>query len=193
MLQNEAMVVKRVKEGQSHSDYSENTSLHCPVTADIVQIPGITINSSKNSESVNQRKVNWKKVNLNRYQNVVTSRIRSTVSNQSADMNMKIKKVSDILLQASAECAPKVKNYKPKDKKLWCSQLKSIANKSRFAYRQWKESGKPIDPENKLLIDKIVCKKQLTKRQRQIATEKRNGLYKEILISHSDDKKMFYK
>ena len=69
---------------------------------------------------MNQRKVNWKKVNLNRYQNVVTSRIRLSVCDQSADMNMKIEKVSDILLRASAECTPKVKKTpnKPKDKKL---------------------------------------------------------------------------
>ena len=42
--QSEAMVVKRVK---VQSDYSENTSPHCPVTADMVQIPGIIINASK--------------------------------------------------------------------------------------------------------------------------------------------------
>ena len=120
----------------------------------MVQIPEITINASKKSESVNQRKVNWKYVNLNRYQNIVPSRIMASDCDQSADLNMKIEKVSDILLRASAECAPKVKNYKPKQKKNWCPQLKSITNKSKVANRKWKESGKPIDPENKLLIDK---------------------------------------
>ena len=77
---------------------------------------------------MNQRKVNWKKVNLNRYRDVVTSHIRSSVCDQSADMNMKIEKASDILLPASAECALKVKkkNYKPKNKKLWCSKLKVL-------------------------------------------------------------------
>ena len=44
VLQSEATVVKWV---EVQSDYSENTSPHCPVAADIVQIPEITINASK--------------------------------------------------------------------------------------------------------------------------------------------------
>ena len=44
-----------------------------------------------------------------------------------------------------------------------------------------------------VLINKNECKKQLRRRQRQIAAEQRNGLYKEILTSHTDHKKMFYK
>ena len=40
MLQSEVMMVKRVK---VQLEYSEKTLSHCPVTADIVQIPEITI------------------------------------------------------------------------------------------------------------------------------------------------------
>ena len=69
----------------------------------------------------------------------------------------------------------------------------SVANKSKFAYKQGKEAGKPLDPDNELLINKNEYKKQLRRRQRQIAAEQRNGLYKEILTSHTDDKKLFYK
>ena len=190
MLQTDARVVKRVK---VQAEYSENTSPHCPVAADIVQIPEITVKPVNNSNTVNQRKVNWKKVDINEYQTIVSGRIRSSFSDQSSDINLKVGKISDILLQASAQCAPKVNKCKPKVKKLWCPQLKSIANKSKFSYKQWKEAGKPIDPENELLINKNECKKQLRRRQRQIAAEQRNGLYIEILTSHTDDKKMFYK
>ena len=93
------------------------------------------------------------------------------------------------LVQASAQCASKVNKCKPKVKKLWFPQLKCIANKCKCAYKQWKEARNPIDPDNELLINKNECKKQLRRRQRQIAAEQRNGLYKEILTSHTDDKK----
>ena len=40
VLQNDVMVVKKVK---IQTEYSENTSPHCPLAADIVQIPEITV------------------------------------------------------------------------------------------------------------------------------------------------------
>ena len=83
VLQTDAMVVKRVK---VQTEYSENTSPHCPVAADIVQIPEITVKPVNDSNTVNQRKVNWKKVNINQYQTIVSSRIRSSVSDQSSDI-----------------------------------------------------------------------------------------------------------
>ena len=104
VLQTDARVVKKVK---VQAEYSENTSPHCPVAADIVHIPEITVKPVNNSNTVNQRKVNWKKANINQYQTSVSSRIRSSFSDQSSDINLKVEKVSYILLQASAQCAPK--------------------------------------------------------------------------------------
>ena len=130
---------------------------------------------------------------VNHYRSLVSSRIRSSISDHDSDINVKVEKVSDILLEASSECAPKASKSLPKVKKLWCPQLKSIANKGKLAHKQWKEAGKPLDPNNELLMNKNNCKKQLRTRQRQIAAEQRNSLYKEILVSYTDDKKLFYK
>ena len=190
VLQTENNIVKKV---EVQSGCGENTSPHSPVMADIAHIPKVIVNPEKDSNMLHQRKINWKKVKVNHYQSLVSSRIRSSISDQDSDINVKVEKVSDILLEASSECAPKASKSLPKVKKLWCPQLKSIANKSKLAHKQWKEAGKPLDPKNELLMNKNNCKKQLRTRQRQIAAEQRNGLYKEILVSHTDDKKLFYK
>ena len=121
MLQTDARVVMRVK---AQAKDSENTSPHCPVAADIVQIPEITVKPVNNSNTANQRKVNWKKVNINQYQTIVSSRFRSLFSDQSSDINLKVEKVSDLFLQASAQCAPKVNKCKPKVKKTLVSTIK---------------------------------------------------------------------
>ena len=37
------------------------------------------------------------------------------------------------------------------------------------------------------------CKKNLRRLQRQLAADQESAIYKEIMISHADDKKLFYK
>ena len=55
VLRTDVRVVKNV---EVESDHSENTSPHCPVATDIVEIPEITINSSNDFSSGNRRNVN---------------------------------------------------------------------------------------------------------------------------------------
>ncbi|MEW8546332.1 MAG: reverse transcriptase family protein [Candidatus Thiodiazotropha sp.] len=188
ILQSDVRIVKSV---EVQSECSENTSPHYPVVAKLVQIPERVIKNV--SSVVNQSKVNWKKVNKNKYKTLVSNRIRSVDSDQDCDVNSKVEKISDILMQTVTECAPKRRNVKPKNKRLWCPELNNLARKSKIAHKQWKNAGKPIDPENSFVISKNACKKQLRKQQRQIAAEQRNSLYKEIMITHTDDKKLFYK
>ena len=135
--------VRIVKSVEIQMVCCENTSPHCPVIAKLVQIPENIVKSDPST--VNKRKVNWKKVDRNEYKSIVSRRIRSSISDQDSDIDIKIEKISDILLQTSAECAPAVGTAKPKKKRIWCPQLKSLAGKSKIAYKQWKEAVKSLD------------------------------------------------
>ena len=50
--------------------------------------------------------MNWQKVDRDKNGSLVTRRIKSSVSDHDTDINLKIQKISDILVQSSLECAP---------------------------------------------------------------------------------------
>ena len=109
ILQTDVRIVNNI---EVQTECCENTLPHCPVVGKLVQIPEKTIKSD--SSTVNKRKVNWKEVDRNEYKCIVSRRIRSSISDQDSDIDIKIEKISDILLQTSTECAPlnlRIKEY----------------------------------------------------------------------------------
>lgn len=85
-------------------DYSENTSPHYPVVAEIAHIPERECREIFAPDR--PFKVNWQKVDRDKYGSLVTRRIKSSVSDHDTHINLKIQKISDILVQSSLECAP---------------------------------------------------------------------------------------
>lgn len=127
-------------------DYSENTSPHYPAVAEMAHIPERECRET--SAPNRQHKVNWLKVDKNKYCSLVTERIKSSINDQDLDIDLIIQKISDIIVQSSHECAPRRRNNTPKNKKIWCSELKVASKKSKEAFSLWKNAGKPSDPEN---------------------------------------------
>ena len=84
---------------------------------------------------------------------------------------------------------------KLKRKRPWSSEINTASKKSKLCFHEWKEAGRPNEPENEKLIAMKTAKKVLRRTQRQYEASLRNQKYEQnhVRLSHEGDQKLFYK
>ena len=104
-------------------------------------------------------KVKWEKVDKARYQSEVTAKL-SELEHDALPLDtldMQVRKINDILVQAANEARPKsVKRHRKARLTVWTPAMKDAVNAKKKAFWEWKHNNKPNQKDNVFVVNKKV-------------------------------------
>ena len=178
-------------------DECNNTSDHRPVTLvlDVGKLMPRTF------EIETKSRLNWSKLkqeDISRlYTGPVSRNIRELlveVEHQNlrdGDIDKLFAEITAILLDADKNF-PK-KRFRKNIKPFWNSELTDLKKKKVFFYNEWKNLGRPRDPQNEAYCKYMQTKVDFMKRLRQLSKEYDDKEIAEVIKSTEVDYKFFWK
>ena len=157
----------------------QNTSTHIPVRASLTSY---LITHSQAPEAVScPPRLKWDKANRAHIAGSLSH--HSNIPGKKLDINDATAHIISILSEAASLSVPR-----PSPK----SAISSAMRQSRHAYKMWVTSGKP-GHRDQTSSDRRQAKQQLRREMRQETARRRTSLYDELMQTHTNHDKLFYK
>ena len=141
-------------------------------------------------------KVKWDKVDKDQYKEQVDKgmdRIKTEYSTLGS-LDNEIRKLTDVLVEATVTAAPRPKKKRRKAKlKVWSIDVQNAVKAKKRAFWQWKVGGRSADKDHHLLISKKLASVNLRRICRFEMAKVREGSRQEILDARSENTRLFHK
>ena len=149
---------------------------------------------SKPNEECRGRKVNWGKVDKNSYQEAILEEIEHIqFDKRNPEQSMAI--LTKVLCNAADKVNPrshKPNGGKQRNKNLWTPAIATAVHKSKHAFWQWKQAGRPPKTHPLSQLKNSLSKKLRNEQRKEIA-RRRHQLLKEIMVASENDPKIFHR
>jgi hypothetical protein len=142
------------------------------------------------------RRVKWDKLDLIQYHELVEQKACTLLDTITDDTPTEIiiRRLEDILYSTSIECSPKPRNRNRNPTRFtWTPELIPHMKRSKWAYAQWKDGGKPTEPTHELCLAKKKAKRNLRQAQRRISARERHDTVNKIMEASSSDQQTFHR
>ena len=171
-----------------------NNSSHMPITTRLTYTPASNLSKKRKSPILNKR-INWDKINIPRYQDTLIYELSKT-DFSTTDVNESLSAFTMALNTAVSKAhegkrSKGNKNNRGKPK-VWSEAIKEASQKSKLAFWQWKESGRPPLPHS-TTVRKCQASKHLRSVQRKEAAKQRHDFLAKVMEASERDKKLFHK
>lgn len=178
-------------------DYIENVSDHHPVTMTLsTQLPDPSKSSVKPClETVSTNRINWDKVDKQQYARNVSNKLSNlNIIPGSDNLNDVVHTINNVLTESAKDCVPTRKRRQRKPKlKVMNVDIHAALQAKKKAFYQWKQNGRPNDPQNFYLLEKKLKSVELRRQIRIEVARQKNEEKVRILQARQSDTKLFHK
>ena len=166
-----------------------NSSSHVPVITDT----SLVISSGKQKHISNSAKsiLKWEETDITKYQNCITDYQQKHPNSDFTDLEEQAANLINALQNASDTCVKKkIVNLKGPNRKA-SDKVKDLMSKSKRAFYNWKQSGRPRTDDNQLYNNMKKCKRELRQQMRREELMDKQKFYNNLM--DNPDTKTFHR